>query len=158
MPVASSARSAPNEVALLEKSYLKWKSAKKLCKESYTYTVSTYSFTGFQDVTEIVVRSGKVVQRSRIVYFPSSFACLEWVETETNLNTHPEGAPAYTMDQLYQIARMILSKKITNNFEQRVFVLSSDGLLKSCYIYDTRIADDTEINGVDIDTLTFVAR
>ena len=146
---------APKDSVILEKSYSKWKSLKKFCNDSYRYTVSTYSFTGERNTTEITVRRGKVVGRSYTLFFLNEFVLVEWVETEKNLNTHLEGAPALTIDQLYLLARRILAVKIKDVWMRREFTLSPSGLLQSCFIYDTRIADDSDAaaDGVDIDMI-----
>ena len=149
---------APKDSVVLEKSYSKWKTVKKSCEGNYSYTVSTYGFTGIQNTTEVVVRRGKVVERSHTVFLPVECVLIEWVENESNLNSHLEGAPALTMDQLYQLARRVLAVKIKDVWLRRQFAILPNGLLQSCYIYDSRIADDNGAaeDGVDIDTLTLV--
>ena len=149
---------AAKDSAVLEKSYSKWKSVKRSCEDNYSYTVSTYGFTGIKNTTEVVVRRGKVVERSHTVFLPGECVLIEWVENESNLNSHLEGAPALNMDQLYQLARRVLAVKIKDVWLRRQFAISPNGLLQSCYIYDTRIADDSDAaaDGVDIETLTLV--
>lgn len=151
---------APKDSAVLEKSYTIWKSVKRSCEDNYSYTVSTYGFTGIRNTTEVFVRRGKVIERRHMVFFQNGFATMDWIENESNLNSHLEGAPALTMDQLYQLARKVLAVKIKDVWLRRQFAISPNGLLQSCYIYDTRIADDSDAaaDGVDIETLTLNPR
>jgi len=108
-----------------------------------------------------VVRGNKVVER---IYqkFGGAVAVLPggpgrppkqvpagWTEKGKDIGSHREGAPPKTLDELYQDARKVLDTKLSP-FQKLYVRYDKQGLLRSCFYVDTRIADDTPRKGVVI--------
>jgi hypothetical protein len=145
----------PEEVEQLEESYRKWLEAKNGVNGNYLYRVTFSSFSGFRSTTTITATAGEVSERSYVeslpIYF--DFAPRDYVESGSELGTNEPGAPAKTLDELYEIARMVLQTPMYP-FEMLRLHFDDRGLLDACYIFNTLIADDAPINGVSITGLT----
>lgn len=142
----------------------KWAKAKAACQGNYQYKVSFSSFSGFGNVTTIVIRDNKVAERHYREFGGPALAPVapgggkpkekgpKWIEKGDEVGTNKEGAPAKTLDELYAEAKTVASKPL-GDFEKRYVRFDKAGLLQSCFIIDTRIADDAPRNGVAINGL-----
>lgn len=131
-----------------------WAKAKAACNDTYEYDVVQTAMVS-RAVTTIVVRAGQVVERRFIQhnnYAPPNTPPTTWVETQTELGQHKDGAAALTVDQIYAKAAEILGKKRAEH-ERLLLTINADGLLACCIVVDTRIADDAPHDGVIISTL-----
>ena len=144
-----------------EKSYQEWLSFKKTSRNSYHYTVLRSSWIGLSWQTIIVVKGGKVIQRSYKVIVANGMMVdipedeREWVENDTEVNTH-ENTPAsnaFTLDRIYDEARNNWLKKRSNS--TTYFETKNNGLISSCGYSDNDCVDDcfTGINIISIEQL-----
>jgi len=158
-------RSAPPNRAAFEKSMATWKTLKAKCGGNYSYKIRWSSFVGFGNETEIVCQNNTIVERKyrewqagpgMAIPVPLGRAKpkeVRWSEKLGEIGSHKKGAPAKTLDQLYAEARKILTTKLPAH--QRLHVsYDKQGLLKSCFSVDTRIADDAPRKGVAISSIT----
>ena len=76
----------------------------------------------------------------------------DWVEMTDSIGKHKDGAPARTMEQLYDEAEKAAEQKL-QPFEKRYVKTDSRGLLEYAFIVDKRIADDSPRKGVSISKL-----
>ena len=140
-----------------------WDSARKLCEGNYTYDVTTEYYSGTVSTTTIVVRDNKVIERRLVKGViprgkPSGTKPIntvtEWVETAADLGKHEgRAAKPKTFDELYAEASKLLSGPIAKH-EQLTVSFDKEGLLKDCFVIDTRVADDDTRKGVSISQLT----
>jgi hypothetical protein len=159
---------AEAEQEQLQESQLKWKQLRTSCAGNYSYTVTTLSFTGYRTTTTITMRDNKVHQRKYEAFGgvprvkiplkpgekpPVIKPLSSWTETVTKLGTHKEGATPQTLDILYELATKTVKRNLAPH-EKRYVRFFKNGLLKSCFTIDTRIADDAPINGVIINSIT----
>ncbi len=94
-----------------------WQAFRDSAHNSYRYKVVSGSWVGTGLETIISVQAGKVVGRSfkytaRINNAPIT-TVREWVENESQLNSHQEGAKTITLDEVYQEAKNNWLKKGT---------------------------------------------
>lgn len=145
----------PEQVEQLEESYRKWIEAKTRVNGNYLYRVTFSSFSGFRSTTTITATAGEVSERSYVESLPNylDFPPRDYVESGSELGTNEPGAPARTLDELYEIARTVLQTPM-KPFEMLRLHFDDRGLLDTCYIFNTLIADDAPINGVSITGLT----
>ncbi len=149
------AEPAPSNLEKLATSEAKWKEMRDTAKGEYTYQVQQVFFIGRNETT-IKVRDGKVVERSFIEMgnpepLPPGVAPPDikpkWIETDQEISSHKESAPAKTIDELYVEAAKVL--KLALEPHERLYLGFSDqGILSHCFVVDTRIADDAPQNGV----------
>lgn len=93
-----------------EKSFKAWTDFKAASNNSYSYTTATVSWTGYSTETTINVLNGKVVGRSYVAKGrkddQSTLVLLEqWEEDINTLDTHENGSPLLTLDQIYELAK-----------------------------------------------------
>ena len=113
-----------------------------------------------RQTTRIVVRLGKVVERSfeQFVEVPVPAALqpgnaataprVQWTETGAEIGTHGDGAaPARTVDELYDEAVALLEKPVAEH-KERSLAINECGILDHCFDRDMRIADDVPLEGV----------
>lgn len=163
--VHTSGAPADSRLAAFTKSQATWQRLRAQCGGDYSYKIRWSSWVGFGHETEIVCRQNKVVERKYrewkggpgVVASPGAPQPkpqgLSWTETGDQIGSHKKGAPAKTLDQLYQEARRVLATKLAAH--QRLYVrYDKQGLLQSCFWVDTRIADDAPRTGVMISSLT----
>jgi len=164
--IASAAAPANPHMAGFNKSQAKWKQLKVKCGGNYSYKVRWSSFAGFGNETTIVCRDNTVLQRKYRewrggpqIVMPGRAAKpkeISWTETGAQIGTNKKGAAPKTLDELYADARKILAAKLSAH--QKLYVrYDKQGLLKSCFYVDTRIADDAPRKGVMISDLTLHA-
>ncbi|MST01018.1 MAG: hypothetical protein EXS29_06885 [Pedosphaera sp.] len=141
-----------------------WAKSKTSCAGNYSYTVRFVSAFGFGSTTTIVVENSKVVER-RYVEFDRSRPVLlgdpappnnNYVEKGAQVGKATQGAPAKPLDELYADARKIAAEELQPR-DRRYVATDKNGLLLSCFIIDTRIADDAPRRGVAIDSITLAA-
>jgi len=152
-----------NDQEALQKSLRKWENSRLQTGGDYSYQVSFSSFAGFGHVTEIIVQDNKVVERRYREFNrrepqpvpPGDGPAYKWVEKGKELGSHKEGAAVKTVDELYQEAAMVLKRDLPEH-EKRYLTFDKQGLLKSCFTVDTRIADDAPTKGVLIAGITLV--
>ena len=158
------AAAADSRQAAFAKSQATWKQLKATCGGNYSYKVRFSSWVGFGHETEIVCRQGKVAERKyrdwkggpRLVR-PGGApqpkpAGTSWTETGDKIGSHKQGAPARTLDEMYQEAGKVLAAKLEAH--QKLYVrYDKQGLLNSCFWVDTRIADDAPRTGVMIGSI-----
>lgn len=130
----------------------KWEKIKADVSDNYSYMVRWSSFIEYGNETRIFVKDGKVIRRTfrpiKMVENPSGESPFKtWKEEGDQIGKHREGAPAKTLDQLYESVIKVASKKLEPS-ERRFVKTNSRGLLIECFIVDTRIADDAPKNGI----------
>jgi hypothetical protein len=125
-------------------SFQKWEELKRMNGNSYTYTSSFTSWTGFGTITEIEVINGIVVSRqwtSFVIEQSKKEVTGSYFENQANLNTHEQGEPPLTIDELYQTcAREYLVADVERNII--TFETSETGLLWFCGYTPKMCADD----------------
>ena len=142
----------------LNQSYKRWLKLKEQCKGNYSYDVKWSSWTGFGNTTNIVVRGNQIIERRFESYgapHPDGRPIDEnrWTERGEFIGSNPKGHPPKTIDDLYREAISLTGKPVPQ-FYRGVIRLNKEGLLLSCYIQDTRIADDAPIKGVNITSIS----
>lgn len=162
------AKAVNAETAKLKASLGKWEELKQECDGNYRYFVRTSSFSGFTTETEIVVQNNKVTGRryketkgfggagplpiapppegEPVKPAPPKY---KWTERFDEVGKNKEGAAAKTLDELYEEAQVVIARELPE-FERRYVRFDDQGLLKSCFTVDTRIADDAPTKGVMI--------
>lgn len=147
----------------LAKSRAQWKDLKAACQGNYSYAVRFTSFAGFGHETRIVVENNQVVERRfrswsarPVLPEPGKAPSAEgetWTERGGSLGKHPGAAPLKTLDALYEEAEKVVARPV-EPFERLYLQFDPQGLLKTAFTVDTRIADDAPTKGVLIENLT----
>ena len=142
----------------LDQSYKRWLKLKEECKGNYSYDVNWSSWSGFGNRTTIVVRRNQIIERRF-----ESFGAPQrdgrpidknhWTEKGDFIGSNPKGHPPRTIDDLYKEAKSLTGRPIPK-FHRGVIRVNKQGVLLSCYIQDTLIADDAPIKGVNITSIT----
>lgn len=120
-----------------------WQKLKAKNGDSYVYTTSFSSWSGYSSTTEIVVEDGVVIARNFEASNPHNSESEQesWSENKAELGTHNQGSPAKTMDELYQdCSKKYLSVDSTEN--TIYFEMSDDGILKLCGFNPNGCQDD----------------
>ena len=142
----------------LDQSYKRWLKLKEECKGNYSYAVNWSSWSGFGNRTTIVVRGNQIIER-RFESFgaphPDGIPIDKnhWTERGNFIGSNPKGHPPRTIDDLYKEAKSLTGRPIPK-FHRGVIRVNKQGVLLSCYIQDTLIADDAPIKGVNITSIT----
>jgi hypothetical protein len=146
----------------LEQDYLadsraKWRKLADGSGDTYSYSVSTSSWSGYRTLTALQFESGAGTYRrfesNGVSFQQGSTAPLvvEWEERGADVGSHPTGAAVATVDQLYdRCALDVLSRDrnqntITLDFDDR-------GILRACTYRPLNCADDCTM-GVGIEDL-----
>lgn len=132
-----------------DKSFRAWTDFKATSENSYYYTVSTVSWTGYRTETKITVVNGEVTGRSYTAKTYSGGAAShevtihkQWTEDKSTLNTHTEAAESLTLDVIYDRAKVLLQgrkKDGSTTFEAKnngmisVFGFSADNCQDDCF-------------------------
>lgn len=127
------------------KSSRTWANFKASSNNSYRYMVGTSSWTGYSAETIITIKNGKAAGRSfvaKAIISPATTVTIleEWVEDESNLNTHANAADPVTLDVIYQKAKtdwLLKRKDATTYFEAK-----NNGLISSAGYVENGCADD----------------
>jgi hypothetical protein len=148
----------PPEAKKLADSRAKWEKVKAECKGNYEYSVRWSSAFGFGHSTTIIVRDNKVTER-RFEEFSNQPVPVDpnnpappkkgFTETGDQIGKNAKGAPAKTLETLYDEAAKVVNAKRSDN-EQLYFGVDARGLLNHCFTRDRRIADDAPRQGVTI--------
>ena len=160
-------KQAKEDTAKVQAAIKIWEKAKAESKGNYSYKVSFTSWVGFGNETIIVVENNKVTERRyrsfnrrRPVPAPRPGGLVppqpegdSYLEKGAQLGKNKKGAPAKTLDELYEIA-LATAKKPLKEFERRYIRSDKQGLLVSCFIMDRRIADDAPRNGLVVSSIT----
>ena len=146
-----------SDLEKVKDSLAKWEKTKAEVGDNYSYKVRWSSFIEYGHDTRIFVKGGKVIRRTfrpiAMVENPSGESPFEkWKEEGDQIGKHRDGAPAKTLDQLYESAVKVASKELEPT-ERRFVKTDSRGLLIECFIIDTRIADDAPKNGISITSI-----
>ena len=161
-PPVGGAKTNPDHVAKVKAALAAWEKAKKDCGGNYEYTVGFTSAFGFGNTTTIVVKNNKVVERryeefNRQAPPPPGAKPNGFVEKGAGIGTNKKGAPAKTLDELYQNAAAIAAQPLPNHL-RRYIRTNKAGLLLSCFTVDTRIADDAPTKGVNVGQIKLGAK
>lgn len=136
-----------------DRSYAAWQTFKKTSGNSYRYEVVWASWAGIQRSTTITVKDGIVVERIYKQTYRESWdpnAPLQetgFTEEEGEINSHEEGAPGITMDEVYQKAKNHWLKKRPD--VKVIFETKNDGMISTCGFIPDGCADDC-FNGITI--------
>lgn len=129
-----------------EKSYTAWLNFKKESDNSYRYIVVSGSWTGLSTTRTITVEKGKVVEQEYAASFAGGFPAgvpedaKHWIETGDEVNTNAQRAVAYTLDEIYSLARTDWLVKRDN--AKTYFETKNNGMISTAgYIVDG-CADD----------------
>jgi major membrane immunogen (membrane-anchored lipoprotein) len=143
--------SGPDHGALLAESLLAWQDMKAADDGTYQYTRTSSSFTGYRDTTTVVVENDVVVRRTYEVYDENGALFDSFDEQGAEVGSNESGAPARTIDELYEICR---DDVLTQDPAQNHIILTfhDDGILETCVYVPRDCADDCD-EGVGIDTL-----
>ena len=148
----------------LATSELAWRKLREEYKGNYEYDVMFTSWVGWSHTTTIVVKDNKVVarkfqQRSNKPPEPgktppaADAGTTGWQETTAaDLGKNREGAPAKTIDELYQHAAEVVGKGVQEH-QRWTTVFDANGIIRCFGFTDKRIADDAPLTGVSIDAL-----
>ena len=134
------------------KSLRAWENAKKTQGNNYEYISESSSVFGFGSSTQITVSNGVVVSRSYERYTLSEntrekIVTDSWTENSSELNTHEEGAPILSIDEIYfRCKNEILSVNKDQNYIS--FRAENQGLLSSCTYFPKNCADDCAVGFV----------
>ena len=136
-----------------EDSFDAWIDFKRASGNTYSYIVTSGSWTGTSSETRISVREGKVVGRNFILRHLASdrvsgYDILEeWYENEAQINTHENGAPPITLDEVYSKARSkwLIKRQNTETY----FEANNNGMISTCGYRDRDCADDC-FTGINI--------
>ncbi|MBD0833156.1 hypothetical protein [Aestuariibaculum sediminum] len=133
-----------------------WNNLKDSNGNSYKYTISTRSVFGSGTNTTITVINGIVFSRVHESYslfnedtghylgFENRIVLENFTENKTALNTHASGAPAITIDNLYDSClREYLSVDASDN--KVVFNYDSNDIIKDCYYIPDGCMDDCTV-------------
>jgi hypothetical protein len=136
-----------------EKSYRAWLNFKTASGNSYSYQVSTSSWTNFQTFTKITVSNGQVTGRTymaRSTNPPSEAVTIheQWEEDQNTLNTHQNAAATLTLDEIYDQAKTVWLKKRTD--ADFYFEANNDGMISTCGFVPDGCQDDC-FSGINID-------
>jgi hypothetical protein len=128
-----------------DKSQKSWIDFKISSDNSYRYQVINSSWSGHTTETLITVKDGEVVGRSYTLkkFTPPSTTPTvveEWIEEESQLNTHQTGSPIFTLEEIYQKAQSdwLLKRKNAKSY----FEAKNGGLISSCGYVENGCMDD----------------
>ncbi|RAJ30211.1 hypothetical protein [Pedobacter cryoconitis] len=136
-----------------DRSHDSWMSFKKSSNNSYSYQVSSLSWTGTNSETVITIKNGKVTNRSYVYTIPGEtqgsqpIVKNEWQEDQSKLNTHSTGAATLTLDEVYQKAKTewLLKRKDAETY----FEANNNGMISTCGYVNNGCQDDC-FNGIKI--------
>jgi hypothetical protein len=135
-----------------QKSFHAWHDFKTKSGDSYVYQLETSSWIGYSSETTITVKQGKIIERSfalkgRLSNSSAITVMREWKEDETQLGTHTDAHPLYTLDDIYEKAKTewLLERGDAKTY----FEAANDGMISVCGFTRNGCADDC-FNGVHI--------
>lgn len=134
-----------------------WLQMKAENGDSYRYTTSYSSFSGYRWVTTITVRDGQITERSMVetlLDMGVSSQTDSYMETGSDIGSHAKGAVPRTIDDLYEICG---ADVLTIDPDQNTITWQTypDGLLQICSYFPINCADDCS-TGVNIGELVWL--
>jgi len=123
-----------------------WNMLKDQNNNSYTYTVSTSSWTGFGTNTVLTIQNGVVISRVFEAYQldetkGSTIITDSYFETSETLNTNENGFATRTIDDLYDTC--IEDYLSVNKKDNTIFFETDDtGIISQCGFVPDDCADD----------------
>lgn len=129
--------------ARLQDSRVAWAAWAAPHGNTYSYAVSTQSWTGYATRTAVQIQGGTPIYRRfesspMIGGMPLS---LEWEERGPEVGTHPNAGPAATMEQLYdRCAGEVLTQDPDTN--EITLVLDERNILRRCTYRPLSCQDD----------------
>ncbi|MFD2287606.1 hypothetical protein GJU39_17915 [Pedobacter petrophilus] len=140
-----------------ERSFSTWLSFKESSNNTYQYKVSNYSWPDHRSTTIITITNGKVTQRhyknistEGLENIPKE--ALEWVENESDLNTHKTtpAAQPLTLDEIYDLAKTnwLLKRKGSSS----IFEAGNNGMISTCGFTPEGCVDDCFV-GINITSI-----
>lgn len=93
-------------------SYNIWLTFRNSADNTYNYKAVSQSWAGTTDTTSITVINGIVSARKYVQYTVDTVSkhkilTASWEEDISDLNSHEDGAPASTLDEVYEKARTV---------------------------------------------------
>ncbi len=150
--------SLPNaELATLEKSRTVWRDLAAMHDDTYSYDVSTSSFTGSQTLTTLQIETAVATFRRFESTAPLATGqpgplVVQWEERGTEVGSHPGAARPDTIDTLYdRCAHEVLAQDPNRNLI--ALYIDDAGILKSCVYVPDGCVDDCTL-GVWLSHLT----
>ena len=138
-----------------DRSQKSWTSFKASSNNSYRYKVNGSSWTGSSSESVISVKDGKVTGRSFLSRTTTNkpgevVVREEWIEDQSNINTHPGGYKAITLDEVYQKAKTewLLKRKDADTY----FETNNNGMISSCGYISKNCMDDC-FRGITIESI-----
>ncbi|WMI64572.1 hypothetical protein RBH94_10920 [Aestuariibaculum sp. YM273] len=133
-----------------------WNNLKHSNENSYSYTVSSRSVFGSGTNTSITVLDGKVTSRVYEAYtlynevsgnylgFENRIVLEAYTESYETLGTHTSGAPALTIDELYNTC---LSEYLSVDPDDNhvTFNYDSNNIIENCYYVPDGCMDDCAV-------------
>jgi hypothetical protein len=144
--------------AALIKSRAAWTAARDAAQGDYIYEVLRTTFIGGVYTTRISIAHNLVTKRAYQAALGGAGmenpVATDWVETGVEVGTHLEGAPALTIDQLYNRCRddVLAVNRSSNDI---TLLFRADGILDTC-VYTPRGCQDDCATGVWVNTLEFL--
>ena len=141
----------PDRLALLAESLTVWQETKAADDGTYGYTHTTQSFTGYRTITTFVVADDVVVRRTFEAYDENNQLVESFEEQGDQVGSNQEGAPVYTIDQIYEVCGdEVLTQDPGAN--ELILRFHPDGILEACFYRPLDCQDDC-LMGVEIDSL-----
>lgn len=140
----------PQDGDVVSACLLRWNALKKVCEDSYQYTVRSSNAAGSGHLTQMEIRNGRVIARRYKETLNGPF--WHWEEGRKTLGSHKQGAAIQTLDELYEMAQAVASKPLADH-ERRYLRSDGQGLLTTCFVIDIRIADDAPQTGISIEQI-----
>jgi len=142
-----------------EESFSQWEQLKVINGDSYAFTVSSQSWTGYQSTTTLTVTDGHVTGRSYRAFsvsHPENEETIyeEWTETGDNLGRHANGVPLVTIDDLYEtcLKDYLVADELNNTL---YFNTDPTGIINTCGYVPDDCTDDCYI-GINIDSFSWL--
>ena len=129
-----------------DKSYSAWLKFKSDRNNNYSYTVNTSSFSGYVTNTTLTIENGKVTKRDFTAsvgdFGTNSQKVVQetWLEEGSSLNTHKNGAPTRTLEEVYSEAKNNWLKKRDN--AQTYFETKNQGMISTAGYVKNGCMDD----------------
>lgn len=122
-----------------------WSNFKVSSDNSYSYMVTSSSWTGTTTETVLTVRNGQVVARSYVNKVrdgsgPQLVIRAQWEEDSSDLGSHEEGAKPFTLDDIYTQAKSDWLKK--REGAKTYFETLNGGMISLCGYVPDGCADD----------------
>jgi len=129
------------------RSYKTWLDFKAASNNSYTYTQTWSSWTGFSSSMVVQVNNGKVTGRTYKSMGPDEQdrtkikLYAEWTETNETLNTHKGYDASLTLDEIYDKAKHVWLR-MDEDENLIFFEANNKGMISTCGYFPKNCADD----------------